>query len=165
MLPLIEKEIKKWFGANIIFYLRHLKWLANIVPVRKKNGEIRIYIDFKNLNWVSLKNNYPFPKMYHILQKVIGSQRLSMLDGFPSYNKVLVHLDDQEKISFTTPWGTFMYAKIPFGLINIGVTFQRAMDITFFWRKGQVCCNLFGWYHYLFQIWSTTLATLRAFFF
>ena len=54
-----------------------------------------------------------------------------MLDGFSGYNQILVHLDDQIKTSFTTPWGTFMYVKIPFGLMNAGATFQRAMDIAF----------------------------------
>jgi hypothetical protein len=43
----------------------------------------------------------------------------------------MVHPDDREKTTFTTPWGTFMYAKMPFGLMNIGATFQRAMDIEF----------------------------------
>ena len=128
---MIEKEIKKLFDAKIIFSLRHSKWLANVVPVRKKNGEIRICIDFGNLNKVFLKDNYPLPKMDHILQRVVGYQRLSMLDGFLGYNQILVHPDDQEKIAFTTPWGTFMYAKMPFGLMNAGATFQRAMDIAF----------------------------------
>ena len=73
LFPLIEKEIKKLFEAKIIVSLRHLNWLASIVPVRKKNGEIRLYIDFRNLNRVSLKDNYPLPKMDHILQKVVGS--------------------------------------------------------------------------------------------
>ena len=54
-----------------------------------------------------------------------------MLDGFSGYNQVLVHPNDQEKTTFTTPWGTFMYSKMPFGLMNAGATFQRAMDITF----------------------------------
>ena len=67
LLPLIEKEIKKRFEAKIIVALRHSRWLANVLPVRKKNGEIRICIDFRNLNRVSLKDNYPMPKMDHIL--------------------------------------------------------------------------------------------------
>lgn len=54
-----------------------------------------------------------------------------MLDGFSRYNQVLVHPDDQDKTTFTTPWGTFMYSKMPFGLMNVGETFQRAMDISF----------------------------------
>ena len=67
MLPVIEKEIKKLLDANIIVTLIFSRWVANLVPVRKKNGEIRIFIDFKNLNKVSMKDNYPLPKMDHIL--------------------------------------------------------------------------------------------------
>jgi hypothetical protein len=130
-LPLIEKEIKKLFEAKIIVSLRFSKWVENLVPVRKKSGEIRLCVDFRNLNKVSLKDNYPLPKMVHILWKVVGSLKISMLDGFSGYNQIMVHPDDQENIAFKTPWGTFMYAKMPFGLMNAGATFQRAMDIDF----------------------------------
>ena len=73
LLPLIEKEIKKIFDAKIIVALRHSKWIDNMVPVRKKNGDIIICIDFRNLNKVSLKDNYSVPKMDHIFHKVVGS--------------------------------------------------------------------------------------------
>jgi hypothetical protein len=58
-----------------------------------------------------------------------------MIDGFYGYNQVVVHLDDMEKTAFTTPLGTFMYARMPFGLMNVGATFQRAMDISFVGEK------------------------------
>ena len=58
-----------------------------------------------------------------------------MLDGFLGYNQVLVHPQDKEYTTFTSPWGTFMYAKMPFGLMNAGATFQRAMDIDFYEEK------------------------------
>ena len=135
LLPLIEKETKKLFDAKIIVSLRFSKWLANLVPVRKKSEEIRLFVDFRNLNQVSLKDNYPIPKMDHILQRVVRSQRMSMLDGFSGYNQVAVHLEDEEKIAFATPRGTFMYAKMPFILMNVGATFQRAMDIAFLEEK------------------------------
>ena len=54
-----------------------------------------------------------------------------MLDWFSGHNQILVHPKYQEKIAFTTPWGTFMYAKMPFGLMNAGATFQRVMEIAF----------------------------------
>ena len=54
-----------------------------------------------------------------------------MLDGFSGYNQIKVLPEDQEKTASTTLWGTFMYAKMPFGLMNAGATFQRAMDIAF----------------------------------
>jgi hypothetical protein len=123
LLPLIAKEVKKLFDAKIIVSLRFSKWLENLVPIRKKSGEIRLCVDFKNLNQVSLKDNYPLLKMDHILQRVVGSQRMYVLDGFSGYNQVAIHPDDQEKTTFTTPWGTFMYAKMTFGLMNVGATF------------------------------------------
>ena len=67
LLPLIENEIKKLFEAEIIMALRFSRWVENMVPVRNKNGEIRICIELKNLNKVSLKDHCPLPKMDHIL--------------------------------------------------------------------------------------------------
>ena len=67
LLSLIEKEIKNLFEAKIIVALRFSHWVVNLVHVRKKNGEMRICIDFKNLNRFSLKDHYPLPKMDHIL--------------------------------------------------------------------------------------------------
>jgi len=86
LLPMIEKEVRKLFNMKIIVSLQFLKCVANPVLVRKKNGEIRLCINFRNLNRVSLKDNYLLPKMEHILQRVVGSQRMSMLDDFLGYN-------------------------------------------------------------------------------
>jgi hypothetical protein len=131
LLSVIEREVKNILEAKIIVPLRYSEWVANLVPVRKKNGEIRLCVDFRNLNRSSLKDNYPLPKMDHVLEKVVGDNRISMIDGFSGYNQIVVHEDDREKTAFTTPWGTFMYDKMPFGLMNAGENFQRAMDITF----------------------------------
>jgi hypothetical protein len=135
LLPIMEREVKKLMDAQIIVPLRYSKWVAKLVPVRKKNGEIRLCFDFRNLNRISKKDNYPLPKMEHILQRVTGASRMSMIDGFSSYNQILVMPEYREKKTFTTPWGTFMYAKIPFGFMNAGETFQRAIDIAFIGEK------------------------------
>jgi hypothetical protein len=60
--------------------------VANLVPVRKKNREIRLCVDLRNLNQSSLKYNYPFPKMDYVLEKVVGANTISMIDGFSGYN-------------------------------------------------------------------------------
>ena len=88
--------------AKIIVPLRYSSWVANLVPVRKKNGEIRSCVDFWNLNSSSLKDNYPLPKIEQILQKVVGAQIISMIDGFLGYNQIAMHPDDRENTSFTT---------------------------------------------------------------
>ena len=61
-----------------------------------------------------------------------------MVDGFSGYNQIAMHPDDREKKNLTTPWGTFMYEKMPFGLMNAGTTFQRAMDIAFVGEKEKI---------------------------
>ena len=73
LLSVIEKEIKKLLNAKIIIPLRYSKWIENLVVVRKKNGEIRLFVDFRNLNKCSKKHNYPLPKMEHLLQRVSGA--------------------------------------------------------------------------------------------
>src|ERR1700733_7963853 len=127
----IKFELNKILKLNIIFLVRHSKWVSNMVPISKKNGDIRICIDFRNLNRAFQKDNFPLPTMEQILQSVAGSELMSFLNGFSGYNQVLVHPGDQLKTTFRTKWGTYAYQKMPFGLINAGATFQRAMDTAF----------------------------------
>jgi hypothetical protein len=68
------QELKKLLDAKIIFQVRHSTWVANLVPVRKKSGEIRLCVDFRNLNRASEKDNYPVPPMEKLLQTVSGSR-------------------------------------------------------------------------------------------
>jgi hypothetical protein len=69
--------------------------------------------------------------MDHILQRVVGAHKISLLDGYFGYNQIALCEEYKEKTTFTTPWGTFMYDKIPFGLMNARATFHSAMDISF----------------------------------
>lgn len=64
--------------------------MSNLVLVRKKNGDIKLCVDFRNLNISSLKDNYPFPNTEAMLQRVTGCEILSMMDGFSGYNQVMV---------------------------------------------------------------------------
>ena len=61
----MKKELNKLLEAKIIFLVRHTTWVENLVPVRNKSGDIRICIDFRNMNRASLKDNYPIPTMEH----------------------------------------------------------------------------------------------------
>jgi hypothetical protein len=131
LAPQIQKELQKMVDVGIIVPIRYSSWMSNLVVVEKRNGDIRLCVDFRNLNQLSLKDNYPLPNMEHLLQRVTGVGMMSMLDGFSGYNQVLVKREDQLKTAFTTPWGTFMYLRMPFGLMNVGSTFQREMDFSF----------------------------------
>ena len=76
------KEVKKLLDAKIIFPIRHSTWVENLVPVRKKTGEIRLCVDFRNLNLASQKDNYPLPLLDEVLKTVNGSKMMSFLDGY-----------------------------------------------------------------------------------
>ena len=116
---------------GIIKPIRHSTWVSNLVPVRKNNGDIRLCVDFRNLNFASLKDNYGLPNMEAMLQQVTRFELMSMMDGFSRYNQVLVKEEEQFKTEFTTRWGTYVYVRMPFALVNVGATFQREMDVAF----------------------------------
>lgn len=84
------EEVIKLRDAKIIRPCRYSTWVSNLVTVKKKNGDIRLCVDFRNLNISSLKDNYPLPNMDALLQKVTGCELLSMKDGFSGYNQVKV---------------------------------------------------------------------------
>ena len=88
--PLIQNEVKKLLDEKIIFRVRHSEWVENLVPVRKKSGDIRLCVDFWNLNRALDKDKYRVPPMEIILQMVSGSELFSLLDGSSVYNQVLV---------------------------------------------------------------------------
>lgn len=83
------------------------------------------------INRASLKGNYPLSNMESLLQQVTSSAFMSMLDGFSGYNQISVIEEDKHKTAFTTPWVTYAYNCMPFGLKNVGATFQRAVDQAF----------------------------------
>lgn len=131
LAPKMQKELMKLRDGGIIKPIRDSTWVSNLVPIKKKNGDISLCVDFKNLNIASLKDNYGLPNMEAMLQQVTGCELMSMMDSFSKYNQVLVKENEQFKIAFTIPWGNYVYVRMPFGLINAGATFQRATDVAF----------------------------------
>jgi len=83
------------------------------------------------LNRASEKDNYLVPPMEQLIQTISRSDMFSLLDGFSGYNQVLVSEEDRLKKIFQSKWGTFIYKRMPFRLINVGGPFQRDMDVEF----------------------------------
>jgi hypothetical protein len=123
--------LEKILKGGIIFPVKYYEWVSNLVPVWKTIGQIKLCIDFRSLNRASIKYHFPLPNMEMVLQQVVGSQMMSLLDGFSSYNKIKEKRVDKYKTIFITHWGTVAYERMPFGLSNAGATFQRAMQIDF----------------------------------
>uniref|UniRef100_A0A2N9GAJ7 RNA-directed DNA polymerase n=1 Tax=Fagus sylvatica TaxID=28930 RepID=A0A2N9GAJ7_FAGSY len=92
----------------------HPRWLSNIVPVKKKNGQIRCCVDFRNLNKACPKDEFPLPNMDLLIDSAAGHAMFSFMDGFSGYNQIRMSTRDAEKTAFRTPIGNFYYTVMPF---------------------------------------------------
>ena len=106
--------------------VNYLEWLANVVSVLKKDGKVRMCINFRDLNKASPKDDFPLPHIDILVDNTMGHALLLFMDGFSGYNQIKMAPKDMEKTSFITPWGTYCYKVIPFGLKNADATYQRA---------------------------------------
>ena len=77
------------------------------------------------------KDHFPLPFINTILDEVAGHELYTFMDGYSGYNQISIAAEDHHKIAFITPWGTFIYVVMPFGLCNAPSTFQRAMSFAF----------------------------------
>ena len=129
----IKAEIERLLKSKFIQTARYVEWLANIVPVIKKNGSLRVCIDFRDLNAATPKDEYAMLVAEMLVDSVAGFEYLSMLDGYSGYNQIFIAEEDVPKTAFRCPGalGTHEWVVMPFGLKNDGETYQRVMNSMF----------------------------------
>ncbi|KAB2611155.1 S2-RNase [Pyrus ussuriensis x Pyrus communis] len=131
LIPQIEVEIDKLIEAGFIREVQYPKWISNIVIVLKKSGQIRVCVDFRDLNDACPKDDFPLPIIEIMVDATTGHEALSFMDGSSGYNQIRMALEDEELTAFRTPKGIYCYKVMPFGLKNAGATYQRAMQKIF----------------------------------
>jgi len=97
---------------------RYVDWLANVVLVKKKNGNIRVCIDFRDLNLATPKDEYPMLVAEMLVDSAAGFEYLSMFDGYSGYNQIFIVEEDVSKTTFRCPGalGCYEWLVMPFGL-------------------------------------------------
>ncbi|GJW16733.1 reverse transcriptase domain-containing protein [Tanacetum coccineum] len=135
----VTKEVEEWVKAGIVRQVRYPTWIHNPVLVKKSDGSWRMCIDFKDINKACPKDHYPLPEIDWKIELVMGFKYKCFLDAYKGYHQVQMSKDDEEKTAFYTDQGTYCYTKMPFGLKNVGATYQRLVDTVF---KDQIGRNL-----------------------
>ncbi|CAA7025707.1 unnamed protein product [Microthlaspi erraticum] len=145
----VKKEILKLLDAGIIYPISDSTWISPVHCVPKKGGitvikndkeELiptrtivghRMCIDYRKLNSASRKDHFPLPFIDQMLERLANHPFYCFLDGYSGFFQIPIHPNDQEKTTFTCPYGTFAYRRMPFGLCNAPATFQRCMTSIF----------------------------------
>ncbi|MCO5573196.1 hypothetical protein L7F22_026963 [Adiantum nelumboides] len=121
---MVKEENDNLLKARFITEVASSDWLVPIVVVPKKNGKLRVYVDYGKLNAQTIKDPFPLPFTDMMLDEMAGHEMYSFMDGYSGYNQLKIAPDDREKTTFITEWGAFMYLEMPFGLCNALATFD-----------------------------------------
>jgi hypothetical protein len=136
----IKKETERLLEAKFIRPCRYAEWISNVVPVYKKNGKLRVCIDFRDLNKATPMDGYPMPIVDMLVDAAVGHKMISFMDGNAGYNQIFMATEDIAKTTFRCPGaiGLFEWIVMTFGLKNAGATYQRAMNYIFHELIGRV---------------------------
>nr|KYP39222.1 Transposon Ty3-I Gag-Pol polyprotein [Cajanus cajan] len=130
-------ETQKLLDAGFIREVRYTTWLANLVLVKKSSGKWRMCVDYTDLNRACPKDSYPLPSIDRLVNRASGHALLSFLDAYSGYNQIMMYPPDEEHTSFITDRANYYYRVMPFGLKNVGATYQRLMDKVFHHQIGR----------------------------
>nr|GEV39142.1 reverse transcriptase domain-containing protein [Tanacetum cinerariifolium] len=130
----IKKEVIKLLDASMIYLISHSSWVSPIHCIPKKGGitvvenENNELIPTRKLNDATHKDHFPLPFMDQMLERLAGNEFYYFLDGFSGYIQIPINPPDQEKTTFTCPYGIFASRRMPIGLCNAHGTFQSKQD-------------------------------------
>ena len=143
----IKKQIEELLEKG---YIRRSSspWGAPVLLVEKKDGSLRMVIDYRALNEVSIKNKYPLPMINDLFDQLQGAKVFSKTDLRSEYHQLKIREQDIPKIAFTTRYGLYEFTVMSFGLTNAPAYFMNMMNKVFmeFLDKSFMCSLMIYWF-------------------
>ena len=93
----IKEEVQKQFDTGFLQVVKYSEWVANIVPILKKDGKVRMFVNYRDLNKASSKDNFSLPHIDTLVDNTTCYTLFSFMDGFSGYNQIKMHPKDMEK--------------------------------------------------------------------
>ncbi|MCO5603023.1 hypothetical protein L7F22_057166 [Adiantum nelumboides] len=110
----VKEEIHKLLAVDFIYPEEEVTWLSPIVVVPKKNGKIRVCVDYRKLNAATVSDPFPLPFCDTLLDAIARHEIYSFLDGFSGYNQIAMAFEDMDKTAFVTKWGVYLQIAMAF---------------------------------------------------
>ncbi|CAL2252519.1 unnamed protein product [Prunus armeniaca] len=127
----MKGEVEKLSSIRFIKEVDYPTWLANLVMVCKPKKGRCMCVDCTNLNRACPNDSFPLPLIDQLVDATAGHALLSLMDAYSGYNQIFMHPDDQAHTSFITDRGLYCYKVMPFGLKNVGATYQHFVNSLF----------------------------------
>jgi hypothetical protein len=124
-----KAEVQRLLDVGFLRKVYYPSWLANVVMVKKKNGKWRMFTDFTDLNKSCPNDDFPLTRIDKVVDTATGCEIMALLDCFSGYHQIWLRVEDQEKASFITSFGTYFYLRMPEGPKNVRSTFFRMMKV------------------------------------
>jgi len=178
MQEVVKAKILKLLDNEIIYHKSDSQWVSPVhaipknfdftVVENKKNElvqtrlptKVRVCIDYRKLNVVTLKDHFPLPFIEQMLKRLVGHEYYCFLNGYSRYNQIPIAPEDQEKTMFTYLFRTFANHRMPFGLCNAPAMFQQRSNIAWWVYFSYMVEFFHEWFLYLWRFYAFTTSNL-----
>ncbi|XP_003737424.1 uncharacterized protein K02A2.6-like [Galendromus occidentalis] len=135
----VRAVIDRLEQEGVIERIQASEWISPIVVAEKKNGDVRLCVDLREVNKAVVQDAFPLPHIEDLMQRLAKGRVFSKIDLRSAYHQIPLHESSRDLTAFVSPWGLFRYTRVCFGLASAPAAFQAFMEETLKDLEGVIC--------------------------